>query len=286
MRTSEPKTFERMKKDFSKHVSKGEPATRFCFVAWRETWTLKSGSRAAGRGKMMWLEEFVQWKGGVAEGNLSRSEALLEWEALRKSGVRSDFKGPRNAMRLRVKTGDYDSDYDQLECADTIEIEKGKRKNASQCDVQKFMHKAKAGNSVFQNIGMAGEGEDAQSQRVEEFKVASGLTGPGMLHASGALEPIDIMSLKGAGGAAALVDGAKKEEQAKPKNCKEEVDSEADADEDPQAIATCTCMQILPCHKRGRSGCLKVAVTCHAQARRLSLKLCRGEHACITCQFL
>ena len=192
LKTSQSKTYNKLRKDFEKHAASGAVA-KFSLLTWKKTLTLAHGSRASGRAKMMWENEFIEHKNTTAEGNVPRHEAISLWKQLEADPqVRRDFKGPRGNLRLRVALGDYDSDFDEMQEADIIEGEAKRKKQATETDMQSFISRARSSESLLEKEG---EVEGAQSQLQKDWHAALGAAGAGQALASGAFTAVQLKEL-------------------------------------------------------------------------------------------
>lgn len=63
------KTYVGVFKQFSKHIASSEAPAKFCIATRKKRITARAGQRSSRKRKMMWENEFVEWKGLAAQGN-------------------------------------------------------------------------------------------------------------------------------------------------------------------------------------------------------------------------
>ena len=103
----------------SDNPSRGERVSRghFRIVTYKES--RRSGQRLTFRkqGQMMTFERWVEYAQAAEGGKYSVAEANQEWEQMKKTGVKSDYKGRNNSLRLFVHMVDWvlADDYEEVE---------------------------------------------------------------------------------------------------------------------------------------------------------------------------
>lgn len=151
-------------KQFGKHVAASEAPSKFCMASWKKKITARAGQRSSRKSKMMWENEFVEWKGLTAQGNVHPDIARQEWRDLIKTGVASDRSGPSGSLRLRIVLGDYGSDYEDLFEDDEVEGLITQKKGATADQLATMANRAmdSAGGSI-----LAADREEAERKRQE-----------------------------------------------------------------------------------------------------------------------
>jgi len=147
---------------------------------------------------MMWEREYIEFQGQTAQGNKTRAEAEIMWKNLGESGVKSDDKGPHGMKRLRVKLGDFDSDFDEVFTEDEVEAVVATKKNATAADVSAMADRARMGSSssVFAPDDpdeAQGSGRQAMRDDFMNALIAEGAGNVGS--SSGSMAPISLRSL-------------------------------------------------------------------------------------------
>ena len=108
-----------------------------------------------------------------------------------------DVKGPNGAKRLRVKLGDFDSDFDELFEEDELEATVAAKKKSSLEQVQAMAQQVTRGHE--QALFSRGEKEDAEEARdlmQTDFLQAISVHGSGAMVASaGALDDVNVKDL-------------------------------------------------------------------------------------------
>ena len=176
LKQKDPKGWAALNRDFAKHCAKNEPPSKFCLLTWRKRWYMKSGNRAAGRFKRMWQREYFEFKATTAEGSLTAEEATILWNNMKAdTSVKRDNRGPGGGLRLRVKIGDYDSDFDEVGEEDSVEATLSSKKNAKTEDAQKLVQRAQMGSES--SIFHASDPDDPAAQdgreaMLDNFKAA------------------------------------------------------------------------------------------------------------------
>ena len=225
MKATNGKQADKSLRTFMKHL-KEKPKDKFSIMDHRRRLKKSSGVRGAHRKKWMWKNEYIEKMGETAHGNLSSKEALDSWNAMLKApGVRTDNKGPRGELRMKMSLGDYESSFSEVADEEEYEASAPTKKKATEKD---FL---KAGDSLLNHgshsMFMAANSDSDDPGHRDFHSTLQEKTGSSIMTSSTA---IDVRELVGGG---EVVPCGRKSRQKDQEEDAEADSHDAEADEPP-----------------------------------------------------
>ena len=108
-------------------------------------------------GKMMWIEEWVEYGTSTAGGTYSHDEAIAQWKEWAKpdSGVLRCEDGPAKApLMLRVKVGTYVDDVDKFAAEKEMSVSNGAVKNPIEVDIAAMREQVNSSHNKVAGMGV------------------------------------------------------------------------------------------------------------------------------------
>ena len=131
----EPKEAEKALRSYSKHARASTSQPKFSIVEHRRHITQRHGVRSARKSKWMWSEEFYENMQKKKYGGYSELEAKTMWQQMLASNQKRKM-GPRGHVMFKIKQGDFESSFSELESENELVISGPVRKKQSAGDIQ------------------------------------------------------------------------------------------------------------------------------------------------------
>lgn len=123
LKSKQPKAAADVMRKYCKQHEQDPKNMKFSVLEMKQRIVRKMGERRSNRSKWMWKDEYVEEMQTVRMGAYSKSEAVALWEQMDKDKkIKKKKDGPRGHEMMKVKLGDYESSFSELDDEEEVEV--------------------------------------------------------------------------------------------------------------------------------------------------------------------